>query len=68
MACFGERAAQSYPAGPTTLEVFNLQHAIDDFAKQGVQALAIEASSHGLHQQRLQGVPCQCGDIYQFKS
>jgi UDP-N-acetylmuramoyl-L-alanyl-D-glutamate--2,6-diaminopimelate ligase len=45
------------PSTHTTLEVFNLHHAIDDFAKQGVQALAIEASSHGLHQQRLQGVP-----------
>lgn len=45
------------PSTHTTLEVFNLQHAINDFAGQGVQALAIEASSHGLHQQRLQGVP-----------
>ena len=44
------------PSTHTTLEVFNLHHTIFDFAKQGVQALAIEASSHGLHQQRLQGV------------
>ena len=49
------------PSTHTTLEVFNLQHAIDDFAKQGVQGLAIEASSHGLHQQRLQGVPVNVG-------
>lgn len=54
----GEKGAPNLtPSTHTTLEVFNLQHAIDDFAKQGVQALAIEASSHGLHQQRLQGVP-----------
>lgn len=45
------------PATHTTLEVANLQHAIYDFAKQGVQVLSIEASSHGLYQQRLQGVP-----------
>lgn len=45
------------PATHTTLEVFNLHHAVYDFAKQGVQVLSIEASSHGLYQQRLQGVP-----------
>lgn len=45
------------PATHTTLEVANLQQAIYDFAKQGVQVLSIEASSHGLYQQRLQGVP-----------
>lgn len=47
------------PATHTTLEVFNLHHAVYDFAKQGVQVLSIEASSHGLHQQRLQGLPIQ---------
>lgn len=45
------------PTTHTTLEVFNLQHALYDFAKQGVKILAIEASSHGLHQQRLQAMP-----------
>lgn len=45
------------PATHTTLEVANLQHAIYDFATQGVKLLSIEASSHGLYQQRLQGVP-----------
>lgn len=45
------------PATHTTLEVTNLQHAIYDFATQGVQVLSLEASSHGLYQQRLQGVP-----------
>ena len=45
------------PATHTTLEVANLQQAIYDFAQQNVQVLSIEASSHGLYQQRLQGVP-----------
>ncbi|WP_157073914.1 UDP-N-acetylmuramoyl-L-alanyl-D-glutamate--2,6-diaminopimelate ligase [Moraxella oblonga] len=45
------------PSTHTTLEVFALQHALYDYAKQGVQILSIEASSHGLHQNRLQGVP-----------
>ncbi|MFW2176753.1 MULTISPECIES: UDP-N-acetylmuramoyl-L-alanyl-D-glutamate--2,6-diaminopimelate ligase [unclassified Moraxella] len=47
------------PATHTTMEVFNLHHAVYDFAKQNVQVLSIEASSHGLHQQRLQGLPIQ---------
>lgn len=49
--------AELVPATHTTMEVFNLHHAVYDFAKQDVQALSIEASSHGLHQQRLQGLP-----------
>ncbi|UNU72669.1 UDP-N-acetylmuramoyl-L-alanyl-D-glutamate--2,6-diaminopimelate ligase [Moraxella nasovis] len=41
----------------TTLESFHLHHAMHDFATKGVQVLCVEASSHGLHQHRLQGVP-----------
>lgn len=47
------------PATHTTMEVFNLHHAVHDFAKDGVTVLSIEASSHGLHQLRLQGLPIQ---------
>ncbi|ELA09350.1 UDP-N-acetylmuramoyl-L-alanyl-D-glutamate--2,6-diaminopimelate ligase MurE [Moraxella macacae 0408225] len=47
------------PATHTTMEVFNLHHAVHDVAKAGVQFLSIEASSHGLHQHRLQGLPIQ---------
>lgn len=45
------------PATHTTLEVFNLHQAIYQYASENVDVLSIEASSHGLHQQRLQGVP-----------
>lgn len=45
------------PSTHTTLEVFALQNALYNYAKDGVQTLSIEASSHGLHQNRLQGVP-----------
>lgn len=45
------------PATHTTLEVFNLHRVMYDYAHQNVEILSIEASSHGLHQQRLQGVP-----------
>lgn len=45
------------PSTHTTLEVFALQNALYQYAKDGVQTLSIEASSHGLHQNRLQGVP-----------
>lgn len=51
------------PSTHTTLEVFALQHALYDYAGQGVDCLAIEASSHGLHQHRLQGVPV-CVAVY----
>lgn len=45
------------PATHTTLEVFHMQHHLHDIAQAGVQVLSLEASSHGLYQQRLQGVP-----------
>lgn len=45
------------PATHTTLEVFNLHRVMYDYACQNVEILSIEASSHGLHQQRLQGIP-----------
>lgn len=45
------------PSTHTTPEVVSLQHALYDYAKAGVECIALEASSHGLHQHRLQGVP-----------
>ncbi len=45
------------PATHTTPEVVQLQQAVYEFANQGVQVLSLEASSHGLHQHRLQGLP-----------
>ncbi|AWY21473.1 UDP-N-acetylmuramoyl-L-alanyl-D-glutamate--2,6-diaminopimelate ligase [Moraxella bovis] len=45
------------PSTHTTLEVVALQHAIYDYAKADVECIALEASSHGLHQHRLQGAP-----------
>ncbi|MDO4897188.1 MAG: UDP-N-acetylmuramoyl-L-alanyl-D-glutamate--2,6-diaminopimelate ligase [Moraxella sp.] len=45
------------PSTHTTLEVLALQHALYDYAKADVAYVALEASSHGLHQHRLQGVP-----------
>lgn len=45
------------PSTHTTLEVFAMHHSLYDFARQDVDMVCIEASSHGLHQNRLQGVP-----------
>ena len=45
------------PSTHTTLEVTTLHHKLHDYANEGVQVVALEASSHGLHQHRLQGVP-----------
>lgn len=41
----------------TTQEVVALHKSVYDFAHQGVQVLSLEASSHGLDQYRLQGLP-----------
>lgn len=43
------------PSSHTTLQVMDLHQALYDFKEAKV--IALEASSHGLHQQRLQGVP-----------
>lgn len=43
------------PASHTTSDTLTLQAFIYSMAKQAVQVLALEASSHGLEQQRLQG-------------
>lgn len=48
---------QLTPTTHTTLEVHNMQQHLHQMASEGVQVLSIEASSHGLHQQRLQGMP-----------
>ncbi|WP_082987826.1 UDP-N-acetylmuramoyl-L-alanyl-D-glutamate--2,6-diaminopimelate ligase [Faucicola atlantae] len=47
------------PSTHTTLEVLAMQQQLHAFASQGVRILAIEASSHGLHQQRLQAMPIE---------
>ena len=39
----------------TTLDALQLQNALHDYAQQGAQFVALEASSHGLEQGRLQG-------------
>lgn len=51
------KTANLTPSTHTTLEVFAMQHALYDYAQQGADYLSIEASSHGLHQHRLQGTP-----------
>lgn len=47
------------PSTHTTLEVVALHHHLHKWATQGVQTVALEASSHGLDQHRLQGVGVQ---------
>jgi UDP-N-acetylmuramoyl-L-alanyl-D-glutamate--2,6-diaminopimelate ligase len=44
----------------TTPDPVGLHHEISELAKQGVNCLAIEASSHGLTQYRLDGVNISC--------
>lgn len=41
----------------TTMDVFSTCQAITDYQKQGAESLAMEASSHGLMQGRLSGLP-----------
>jgi UDP-N-acetylmuramoyl-L-alanyl-D-glutamate--2,6-diaminopimelate ligase len=43
------------PSTHTTLDALQLQHALHDYAKQGASFVALEASSHGLEQGRLNG-------------
>lgn len=43
------------PSTHTTLDALQLQHALHDYAKQGAGFVALEASSHGLEQGRLNG-------------
>lgn len=44
-------------ASHTTSDVLTAQRFLYDMGRQGVRILALEASSHGLHQQRLQAMP-----------
>lgn len=44
--------------GLTTPATLDLQRLLADFIEQGCQAVALEASSHGLAQQRLAGIDC----------
>ncbi|ENX18203.1 hypothetical protein F895_00279 [Acinetobacter sp. CIP 64.2] len=43
------------PSTHTTLDALQLQQALHDYAKQGASFVALEASSHGLEQGRLNG-------------
>ena len=43
------------PSTHTTLDALQLQNALHDYAKQGANFVALEASSHGLEQGRLNG-------------
>lgn len=43
------------PSTHTTLDALQLQHALHGYAKQGASFVALEASSHGLEQGRLNG-------------
>ncbi|MCP4923642.1 MAG: UDP-N-acetylmuramoyl-L-alanyl-D-glutamate--2,6-diaminopimelate ligase [bacterium] len=42
--------------GLTTADVLTLHKILQDLGKQGAKAVALEASSHGLHQRRLDGL------------
>ncbi len=47
------------PSTHTTLDALQLQNALHDYAKQGAEFAALEASSHGLEQGRLNGCEIQ---------
>ena len=47
------------PSTHTTLDALQVQNALFDYAAQGAQFAALEASSHGLHQGRLNGCDIQ---------
>lgn len=53
------RLGQLTQATHTTGDVLAVQKFLRQMADEQVEILALEASSHGLHQQRLQGVPIQ---------
>lgn len=47
------------PASHTTTDVLTIHNHLYDFASKGAELLCLEASSHGLHQNRLQGIPIE---------
>src|ERR1700704_5515595 len=49
----------------TTPDPVALHRELDALAKEGVTHLAVEASSHGLDQHRLDGMPLSAGALYQ---
>ncbi|WII95087.1 UDP-N-acetylmuramoyl-L-alanyl-D-glutamate--2,6-diaminopimelate ligase [Moraxella haemolytica] len=53
------RLGQLVQSANTTGDVLSVHEFLYQMAKDGVQVVALEASSHGLHQHRLQGVPVQ---------
>ncbi|OOR83886.1 UDP-N-acetylmuramoyl-L-alanyl-D-glutamate--2,6-diaminopimelate ligase [Moraxella canis] len=57
------RLGQLVQSANTTGDVLLVHQFIHQMAQEGVQAIALEASSHGLDQYRLQGVPI-IGAIY----
>ncbi|WP_049237208.1 UDP-N-acetylmuramoyl-L-alanyl-D-glutamate--2,6-diaminopimelate ligase [Moraxella canis] len=57
------RLGQLVQSANTTGDVLLVHHFIHQMAQEGVQVITLEASSHGLDQYRLQGVPI-IGAIY----
>ncbi len=53
------RLANLVQSTHTTSEVGKVHEFLYQMGKEGVQAVSLEASSHGLHQHRLQGVPVE---------
>ncbi len=47
------------PSTHTTPDALVMQQTLYEWAQKGVEVVALEASSHGLHQHRLQGVPVE---------
>lgn len=57
---------EKYPATNTSPEPMLLHKTLDALAQHGAQVAAIEASSHGLHQKRLDGVTFTAGAFTNF--
>lgn len=53
------RLDQLVQSSHTTSDALAVQTFLHQMGQQAVEVLSLEASSHGLHQQRLQGVPVQ---------
>lgn len=62
----GVEGAWEYPLAHTTPEPITLHRALSEAAKAGVTHCAMEASSHGLDQRRLDGVQLKAGGFTNF--
>ncbi|MBM3618514.1 MAG: UDP-N-acetylmuramoyl-L-alanyl-D-glutamate--2,6-diaminopimelate ligase, partial [Alphaproteobacteria bacterium] len=59
LGVIGPTGLPDYPAINTTPDPVLLHDILKDLARHGVQHVAVEASSHGLDQRRLDGVKCR---------